>query len=555
MAKHPKSTRPEFALRHDWSIGSLTAEEDDRFLQSCFVDGGFVQRLAQPANTASIVLGRTGAGKTAILNEVYERNKAHARRIDPEEFSIRYISNSNVIRLFEQLGVQLDIAYQMLWKHVLCVELIKMRYDIRDKDQSRTIFDKFKRRFGMESSKQNALDYLNEWGKGDFWQTTEKRVRELTETLESKLTAELKAAIPNINLNLGAEGLESLATKSEIVYAGQRIVNNIQMQDLHEVINVLAEDVFDASSPSYYIIIDDLDRGWAEDRVRYKLVRALIETIKRFRKIQRVKIIISVRTDLLETVFAATRDSGFQEDKYEDYFVRLRWSRDELRELVNKRVAFMVREKYRPAAEVTARRLFDTKVDKEPMLRYIIDRTMKRPRDVIAFVNECIQFASGRDRITAENVKSAEAVYSTKRVTALEQEWLSVYPEMGRHIEFLRGLKFRFSVDEIPFAHIQERVLSYSACDASSKDPVTQSALQLMDNGVSSTRDALLFLGNLFASLYKVGIAGVSTQLGSDIHFSEEGYGAFEPLSLTLGHKICVHPLAFRHLGTPGFAR
>ncbi len=211
MSRKKRSKTPVgFKLRHDWSIGAIAAEEDDHFLEQCFVDSGFLSRLIDTGNTASILLGRTGIGKSALLKEVHDRNIENSIEIDPEEFSIRYISNSNVISFFESIGVNLDIAYQMLWKHVLCVELIKLKYNVRSKEQSNSIFDKLRRKFDSDPIKQQALDYLSEWGEKDFWQTTEKRVKELTERLEAKLSAELQAEFPALSFNANAEAIEGL---------------------------------------------------------------------------------------------------------------------------------------------------------------------------------------------------------------------------------------------------------------------------------------------------------------------------------------------------------
>ncbi len=321
------------------------------------------------------------------------------------------------------------------------------------------------------------------------------------------------------------------------------------MQDLQEVIKLLSEEVFDDSGPDYYLLIDDLDRGWADDRIRYKLVRALIESIKRLRRIRKVKILISMRTDLLEAVFSNTRDSGFQEDKYEDYFVRLKWSNDELRDLVNKRVSFMVRDKYQPTAEASVRKLFDAKVDKNPMLKYIISRTLNRPRDVIVFINECIQQASGQEKITAENVKSAEAIYSKKRVDALTQEWLSIYPHVNTHIEFLRGLPSKFKVKDVSFEHIQANLLNYTAI-SSPQDHVAKKAHEKLSEGFKTANDGLDFVSVLFELLYKIGILGISQPLDNRIYFSEEGLIPFNPESISKDHRVTIHPLTFQYLST-----
>ena len=72
-------------------------------------------------------------------------------------------------------------------------------------------------------------------------------------------------------------------------------MNGVQIQELNAVMDFLADDVFDDQSVSYYIVIDDLDTGWVHDDLRFKLVRALIETLKKFRRITNLKIVIGLQ--------------------------------------------------------------------------------------------------------------------------------------------------------------------------------------------------------------------------------------------------------------------
>lgn len=85
-------------------------------------------------------------------------------------------------------------------------------------------------------------------------------------------------------------------------------------------------------------MIDQLDEDWAETETRYRFIRALIEEIKSFRNLPQVKILVALRQDLLEIVFDRTRDAGFQEEKYEAYLLPLKWTENELEQLIEKRI-------------------------------------------------------------------------------------------------------------------------------------------------------------------------------------------------------------------------
>ena len=57
-------------IRQNFKIGELDAESDTLLLENCFIDSGYLSKLLNPSDTSSIVIGRTGAGKSALLHMV-----------------------------------------------------------------------------------------------------------------------------------------------------------------------------------------------------------------------------------------------------------------------------------------------------------------------------------------------------------------------------------------------------------------------------------------------------------------------------------------------------
>lgn len=51
-------------------IGELAAEADHSLLEKCFVDNGQLRQLLDIQSNSSIIVGRTGAGKSAMLRLV-----------------------------------------------------------------------------------------------------------------------------------------------------------------------------------------------------------------------------------------------------------------------------------------------------------------------------------------------------------------------------------------------------------------------------------------------------------------------------------------------------
>jgi hypothetical protein len=146
MAKVERRTNPVH-LRHGMSIGSNAAESDDAFLVPCFVHYPPVEQCTNVHSSGMILLGRTGAGKTAILKHI-ENSVDRCSLIDPSEIAMSYVANSDALNFLQVIGADLDLLFQVLWKHVICIEMIRLRFDITDEVKSQSVFSKLADKFG-----------------------------------------------------------------------------------------------------------------------------------------------------------------------------------------------------------------------------------------------------------------------------------------------------------------------------------------------------------------------------------------------------------------------
>lgn len=110
-------------------IGELCAEDDLKYLESCFVRKPQLDQLLDLSTNASILLGRTGSGKSAIMQQIDLQADVHIRSLDLETLFFQHVSNSNTFKFFTGLGANLDIIFALLWKHVLLVEAVKLYFD------------------------------------------------------------------------------------------------------------------------------------------------------------------------------------------------------------------------------------------------------------------------------------------------------------------------------------------------------------------------------------------------------------------------------------------
>ena len=461
--RKPLGNKP--IIRAGTRIGFADAEDDTEFLNDCYIDVGYVNQALNTEDPGSILLGRTGSGKTAAMLRI-ESIQENVIRLNPEDLSLKYISNSEILSFFHELGVDLDVFFQLLWRHVFCVELINYKYRNQQSSVLEKPIDILKDLVRNNPSKRIALNYLGTW-ETTFWEGSQKRIKEIVETFEGQLTSGVDLSGLGVPLNAQGSSKVTREQKSELLRQSQKVVSEIQIRELGTLMDVMAEDIFSDKQEKYYILIDRLDENWVDDTLRYRLVRALIETIKSFRKIRNVKLIIALRQDLLERVYKYTKSSGFQEEKYEDFNIPISWRKVKIKELLDRRIGALYRRQY-TKEKVGFSDIFPEKYRQEgSCFDYLIARTQYRPRDIIAFVNEIFVQVRGKSDITANDIDSAEIEYSRKRLQALCTEWKDEYPTLDIVVEMLRNLQSRFTLEDIPTAKLEDISLELVGREAS----------------------------------------------------------------------------------------
>ena len=492
-------------ITRNLKVGALDAEGDAELLNRCFVDNGYLNRLMDVDSPESIILGRTGSGKSALLYKIQSMAQKVVK-LDPNDVSVRFLEYSDIIQFFCALNINLDLFYRLLWRHVLTVEFLKLRYDIKNELESRSFIDGLVSKFNRDVTRKKALEYFGEWG-DRFWLDTDEQLRIITNKLETDTKSSIGAKYAGVALSL--EGARKLSDEDrvEIKQRASLVVNGLQIRKLNEVLDLLAEHSFDDPQKRFYILIDQLDEEWAGTETRVRFIRALIEEIKTFRRIRQTKIIAALRKDLLVLVFDMTRDSGFQEEKYESYLLELRWSPEELARLIEIRINEVFKSQYTKQLVQ-----FDDVFPKprkgggQSAMEFIVERTLRRPRDILQFVNESFVIAADRERISWRSLFAAEAQYSEKRLKSLKEEWGEVYPSFEDAVEILRGLKATFTRSMIKDARLEDVMLTLYDNDTS--DPCVAAVKKYYDGQGIKESDVL---SSLLSCLYRVGAIGVKT--------------------------------------------
>lgn len=535
-----------FTFRASDTVGVADAESDQQFLAECFVDTGTLELLMDGEDPRRIVLGRTGTGKTALLGALSGKLGQQAIAVQPESLALSYISNSTILQFVHSLGVSLDIFFRLLWRHVFTVEIIKAHFHLDSPEAKPSVLERIRSRFdGRAHQHQKALEYLENWG-ASFWEQTDYRIRELTTKLENDLRASLGAETPAAKFSvLGARSLTA-EQKAEVVDRAQHVVNQVQIQELSHILDLLDQILGDPKR-RYCVVIDRLDENWIEERLRYLLIRALIETTRDFAKVRNVKIVIALRYDLLDRVMRMTRDAGFQEEKYESLYLELRWAKEELADVLDRRVSRLIRQRY-TGRPVTAADVLPEAVNKVPTLDYMMERTLMRPRDIITFFNCCIKHAKNEPTITARMIREAEGEYSRQRLRSIADEWSSDFPELAACFDALKGRKSQFCVSDVSDDQCLDAVVRILDGPWSRHSELSDAA-----RGVDQNLESVAsFRALVIATLYRVGIVGLKLEKFEGTVWAISERRSISVAEVSPGARVCIHPCFWRTLGVTG---
>jgi hypothetical protein len=503
-------------LRSAFTLGGEAAEAD-HMLEEAFYLSSDYRVMESRTDHRCFIVGRTGAGKSAALKRLEDVNPDHVIRINPENLSLPYITNLQAIRYLDSLEVNLDTFWNTLWKHVLLVEIIRHRYKVSSPEAKENVFTALKSKLQNDKTKQAALAYLNEF-EGRFWCEADERVREITDKFTRKIDAEagikLGAANSSINAGTTAAYESSSESRAQQVDRFQRIVNENQLARLNKMVEVLDDHILESEHDYRYVVIDDLDRDWVDERIANDLIRCLFSTVYGLQHVQNLKVLVALRTNIFQELDFGRRGGG-QEEKFRALVLDMRWTRRDLEMMLDERVRVSAKEVGLDAKGIsdilpTANNARGKPID------YILDRTLLRPRDAIAFTNECLAVGIGKGKLSWVEIKKAERTYSSKRLLALRDEWKGTYPGVGRVVEKFRRCPYRMTVNDFQ-CRLDDIMLLPSDPDFEGVKWLSDITSPMWTSGPDTTW--IEIYQPLAETLYGIGLVGMSTHSASAATF------------------------------------
>lgn len=272
-------------------IGTIDAERDiflqDYFLETqifndliCFDEDDF-------SFTKRVIVGRTGSGKTALLKKINSLPKMTSVSVEAESMIFEHIKNNIFINTLIENKIDIRIFYKSLWLHVLLIKVLELSFP---KDNvlgtlQALVFEKNKL----------AADYVNTFGDNFF---NDNVISEITNKMQKELTATLGGDVEKLKVGMSGKNINEVTEK--IQSQTSRYVNTELLSKQKQIIRTLVDSNRDRKR-KFIISIDDLDRSWLnENEIRYDFINALLDAFRELIDIKNIKVLISIRTDILK---------------------------------------------------------------------------------------------------------------------------------------------------------------------------------------------------------------------------------------------------------------
>lgn len=419
----------------EWiDFGKVSAERDDH-LSDYFYDNGVLQASIDSPSTF-LLLGRKGAGKTAIFKFLHENRE---KFLDPEDVLLPLSFddyNWNIHAVLADETKAASMVYKQSWRFVILAETVKALYSFYE--QKGDIPKPIKKSGVM-------LEKLFGTPTPSVYQLVGQKILDLS-----------KIKMPNVGLDIEDGEFAGLnADGGEVNFDAVKADANLKKQLTDNIDNVtsrLEKSLKQVENwPRVFICFDRVDEAW--DDVSYDSSRRVIGGLvaagdsisSNFDG--RLRPLIFLREDIFETL--SINDSN---KLREDCGRLLHWTKPSLGAMALLRV-----NHYGAQAGIEPITDLDSLFDKNEMrqrakpFNYILRRTMMRPRDLIALLSKTVAsmkekaddpFSDDRpnfEKLECDSIYAAEPAYSEWLKQELIDEWSVQQPNITRYFLALQG--------------------------------------------------------------------------------------------------------------------
>jgi hypothetical protein len=404
-------------------VGEPTAENEMTTLAGYYLETD--QYLRTVGGEVNLVVGRKGAGKTAVFIQVRDKTRADKRNIvvdlKPEGFQLIKLKEDLLSYLAEGSRQHLITAF---WEYLI---LLEVAYKLLEKDEvtHKNNHELYELYVALEKT-YKARDFSKD---GDF----SERLLALSQDIVEKFSSQFSHQ------------------------SGQRLSNDQVTQLLYRHdLRQLREQIskYLEKKHSVWILFDNLDKGWSTsgvDEIDTAVLRCLIDAGRKIERDMRrsghdFHCVVFVRNDVYERLMQRSADYG------KEMRAVLDWNdSDMLRELLRLRLISALNLAKKTSMDQIWRQICVSHYEGEESLSYMIDRSLMRPRNLIKIFNHCKGFANnfGRGKIEADDLAKGMKSYSQDLLMELDRELTDVFPTARDLVYKLLDAKARLSRNEL----------------------------------------------------------------------------------------------------------
>lgn len=416
----------------DWiDFGKVSAERDEN-LSEYFFENGVLQEVVKNRFNF-LVLGRKGAGKTAVFQHLSENPGKYLGGSDRLESLSLQDYSWDIHSLLAADGKASSIAYIQSWKYIIYLLAVgKLAESGNPSGRLKLAAKIIKRVYGSPAPS-------------------------LGELVGQKIFQLTRLKLPGGSMGIGEAELESIALEGgEISFSevkGDPTLQSSLNQSIERLTSIFEAALLDHLGPDarFFVAFDRIDEAW--DSTSYEASQLIISGLIGACEYINLKFkgalrpIVFLREDIFETI-----DLNDKNKLKTDCGELLAWNKPGLIRLILERVNFFAREGSQ--AEISK---VDELFDRDQMRQqrapfdHIMLRTMVRPRDFIRFLNLVKQDMVERrdnvfeeeevnpDRLECQAIYNVEPKYSEWLVDELKDEWRAQFPAIIQLFEAIQG--------------------------------------------------------------------------------------------------------------------
>jgi hypothetical protein len=404
------------------TFGAIDADFDE-LLDASFQDHeAYASALA---HERFLVVGRKGSGKTAIFKKLIRTRR-------PEFFAFGHTFSEypwHHHRLQESIGVPEELRYVHSWHYLILLTAAKI---LLNQDQSQPWND----------ASMGELGKLESFVVDSYGSRDPDVTQIFTPSKQLRIKPYLK-----------------IAQVFESGFDVERLAVEHLPRIFQEVNRTISQAVATCLNPEhdYFVCFDELDRGFdpSDDRYRQMLIglilaaRAVNQSAREAGR--RFSVIVFLRDDIYQLLRFEDKN------KITENFVspiewdsaKTQWT---LQQLMERRFGATVTE----SNSLAWHAVFDGQEmpGRQPKYRHVLDRTFRRPRDMIKFCNEILSAykrrgGKGAEKFANEDIIAARTSYSDYLLRELQDEVHKHHPNYDSYLEIVKSLEaLQFSRDE-----------------------------------------------------------------------------------------------------------